>query len=78
MTSETLKAQDVVTISDVRLLASASSPCITIALNIPTPLDLPVKLKSAVREVEKKLRIVPLSPTQSNHCRLRSAKLPVI
>ena len=53
MTSKTPKAQDVVTISDVRLLASANSSCITIALNIPTPLDLPVKLKSAVRGGER-------------------------
>src|SRR5690349_7667889 len=62
MTSETLKPQDVVTISDVRLLAAANSSCVTTAPDIPTPLDLPVKLKSAVREVEKKLQDSPLEP----------------
>jgi hypothetical protein len=55
MTTQEITAHDVVGFNDLRLLATASTPCITIALPLPNPLELPVRLKNAIRTVTRKL-----------------------
>jgi hypothetical protein len=55
MTAQEITAHDVVGFNNLRLLASASSPCITIVLPLPNPLELPVRLKNAIRSVTRKL-----------------------
>jgi hypothetical protein len=55
MTAQEITAHDVVGFNDLRLLATASSPCITIVLPLPNPLELPVRLKNAIRTVTRKL-----------------------
>jgi hypothetical protein len=34
-------AHDIVTFDDVKLLAGASGPCITVVMQVPNPLELP-------------------------------------
>lgn len=50
-----ITAQEVVGFDDLRLLATAKGPCITIAIPLPNPLELPVRLKNAIRSVTRKL-----------------------
>ncbi len=47
--------QDVVTLADVKALAGAAGPCITLVMPIPNPLELAARLKSALRSVQKQL-----------------------
>ncbi|HXA07333.1 MAG TPA: hypothetical protein VNY30_20950 [Bryobacteraceae bacterium] len=47
--------QDVVTLADVKALAGAAGPCITLVIPIPNPLELAARLKSALRSVQKQL-----------------------
>lgn len=62
MTAQDLTAHDVVGFHDLRLLATASSPCITIVIPLANPLELPVRLKNAIRSVTRKLEdIMPQS-----------------
>ena len=49
------ETQDVVTLADVKALAGAAGPCITLALSIPNPAELTARLKSALRSVQKQL-----------------------
>ncbi len=56
MTSQEITGHDTVEFSDVKLLASASSPCITIVVHIPTPFELSTRLKKAVRSIERTLK----------------------
>ena len=56
MTAREITANETVAFSDLKLLAGASGPCITIVVHIPNPFELSVRLKNAVRTVEKKLR----------------------
>jgi len=49
------ETQDVVTLADVKALAKAAGPCITLALSIPNPAELKARLKSALRSVQKQL-----------------------
>ncbi len=58
MTAQETTAHDLVGFDDLRLLASASSPCITIVLPLPNPLEIPVRLKKAIRSVTGKLDVV--------------------
>ncbi len=55
MTTQEIAAHDVVGFNDLRLLATASSPCITIVLPLPNPLELLIRLKNAIRSVTRKL-----------------------
>ena len=47
--------QDVVTLADVKALAGAVDPCITLVLPIPNPAELAARLKGALRSVRKQL-----------------------
>jgi hypothetical protein len=58
MTAQEITAHDLVGFDDLRLLASASSPCITIVLPLPNPLEIPVRLKNAIRSVTRKLEVI--------------------
>jgi hypothetical protein len=48
-------AQDVVTLADVKALAGAAAPCITLVIPIPNPLEFAAHLKSAVHSSRKQL-----------------------
>jgi hypothetical protein len=56
MTAQEITAHDIVTFADVKQLASASGPCVTIMVHIPTPFELATRLRNAVRAAEKELR----------------------
>src|SRR5258705_2948778 len=62
MTAQEITAHDIVTFGDLKLLAGASGPCITIVTHIPTPSELSVRMKNAVRIVEKKLKDRGMKP----------------
>jgi hypothetical protein len=47
--------QDVVTLAEVKTLAGAESPCITLVIPISNPLELTARLKSALRSLRKQL-----------------------
>ena len=47
--------QDVVTLVDLKALAGAADPCITLIMPIPNPLELAARLKCALRSVQKQL-----------------------
>ncbi len=47
--------QDVVTLADVKALAGAAGPCITLVMPIPNPLELAARLRSTLRSVQKQL-----------------------
>jgi predicted nuclease of predicted toxin-antitoxin system len=55
MTAQELTAHHVVDFGELKLLAGASAPCITIAIELPNPLELSVRLKNALRTVNKQL-----------------------
>jgi hypothetical protein len=48
-------AHDAFTFEDVRILAGATGPCITIVMDIANPLTLATKIKVALKSVEKQL-----------------------
>src|SRR5215510_12004030 len=50
--TEEITAREIVTFDDVKRLASASSPCVTILIHIRDPRELSPKLKGALRIVE--------------------------
>src|SRR5689334_19008503 len=58
MTAQEIAAHDLVGFDDLRLLASASSPCISIVLPLPNPREIPVRLKNAIRSVTRKLEVI--------------------
>src|SRR5690349_3126213 len=63
MTAQETTAHDLVGFDDLRLLARASGPCITIVLPLPNPLEIHVRLKNAIRSVTRKLEVTkPQSP----------------
>ncbi len=64
MTAQTITAHDIVTFQDVKLLAGAAGPCITLVVQIPNPLELSVRLKNAIRKVEKQLGKIQLGKTR--------------
>jgi hypothetical protein len=47
---------DTIPYDDLKLLAGASGPCITIVANIPNPPALPIRMKAALRSVDKQLK----------------------
>jgi hypothetical protein len=47
--------RDVVTLEDVKALAGAAAPCITLAMPIPIPRELTARLKGALHSVRKQL-----------------------
>ena len=54
-TGQEITAQDIVTLSDLGLLARASGPCITTVVSIPNPLETGARFKNAIRDMQKKL-----------------------
>jgi hypothetical protein len=56
MTAGEIAANEFVTFGDVKLLAGAGGPCITIVTHIPNPFELHTRLKNAVARVEKQLK----------------------
>jgi hypothetical protein len=55
MTSQETAASNIVSWVDLRALAAARGPCISITLAIPNPAQIRPQLNSAIREVEKRL-----------------------
>ncbi len=53
MTAQEITAHDIVTFADVKQLASARGPCVTIMVHIPTPFELATLLRNAVRAAER-------------------------
>jgi hypothetical protein len=50
-----MTANEIVTFSEVKRLAQAEAPCVTIVVPIGDPLGLPTRMKNAVHAVEKSL-----------------------
>jgi hypothetical protein len=55
MTPQGIAVNGVVTFEDLKHLAGATGPCITIALEIASPFEHSVRLKNALRAIERKL-----------------------
>ncbi len=55
LTTRENATQDVVTLADVKALAGAVGPCITLAIPIPNPAELAARLNSSLRSVRKQL-----------------------
>ncbi len=49
MTTQEMAVNDVITLPDLKLLASGSSLCITIVAHIPTRVELSKRLKNAIK-----------------------------
>jgi hypothetical protein len=47
--------QDVVTLADVKALAGAVGPCITLVMPIPNPVEMADRLRSALRSIQEQL-----------------------
>lgn len=57
--------QDVVTLADVKALAAAPDPCITLVMPIPNPLELAAHMKSALRSIQKQLEEQHMDPEKA-------------
>jgi hypothetical protein len=55
MAVEEITAHDAVTLDDLKELAGAAGPCITMMTDVPTPFELGARMKNAVRRLEKRL-----------------------
>ena len=55
MTAQQLASYDVVSARDLRQIASAQGPCLTIAQHISSPLELPARLKNMIRALQKEV-----------------------
>jgi Bacterial archaeo-eukaryotic release factor family 3 len=55
MTPQKIATPEVVTIDDLKELASANGPCITLAVDIPDPLQIRTRMKNSIRGLEKRL-----------------------
>ena len=55
MTDTIDATQDVITLADVKALAGADAPCITVVMPIPNSTELSANLKSVLRSVRKQL-----------------------
>jgi len=55
MTSVKLATSKIVSFEDLRTLAAATGPCVTIALEIPNPAQVRTEVKNAVRDIEKRI-----------------------
>ena len=56
MTAAQITSHDIVTFGDLKLLAGAKGPCVTIIIPISGPLELSRQLKNAIRTIEKQLK----------------------
>jgi hypothetical protein len=65
MTAQEITPRDVVTFSDLKQLAAASGPCLTIVAPIPNPAELTIRLKNMVRSVQRKLADRGVDPDTS-------------
>jgi len=55
MAVEEITANDVVTLDDLKELAGAAGPCITVVIHVPTPFEHGARMKNAVRLLEERL-----------------------
>jgi len=55
MTAQQLASYDVVSARDLKQIAAAQGPCLTIAEHISNPLELPARLKNMIRALQKEL-----------------------
>jgi hypothetical protein len=55
-------ASETVSLVDLRALAAAKGPCITVAVTIPNPVQIRTHLKNAIREVERALSPLDIDP----------------
>jgi hypothetical protein len=56
MTAQDITAHDLVTFEDLKLLAAAKGPCITLLSVLPNPMESPIRLDHLVRDVKKALQ----------------------
>ena len=56
MTRRETAEPEVVSFEDLRVLAAAKSPCVTVAVRVPNPVQIHTQLKNAVRGVEQGLK----------------------
>ena len=55
MIAQDVVSHEAVTFDDLRPLAAASGPCLTMSVPLPNPAEIAVRLKNAIRGVQKKL-----------------------
>jgi hypothetical protein len=65
MTVQDITSHEVVTFDDLKPFATASGPCITIAVPLPNPAEIEVRLKNAIRAVQRKLEESEIGATRS-------------
>jgi hypothetical protein len=56
MTAPAFALQDTISFSELKALASAPGPCITIGTSLPNPLEIRTRLKNAVHGIQKHLQ----------------------
>src|SRR6185503_1381609 len=56
MTLQEIAAPDVVSFDDLKRLASAKWPCITVIMPLPNPIEIRTRLKNAIRAIEQNLK----------------------
>src|SRR5260370_25695144 len=54
MTAPAVAFEDVVSLSELKSLAGAAGPCITIVLPLSEPLEIRTRLKNAIHGIEKR------------------------
>src|SRR5262245_19672889 len=55
MIAQQIQAREIVSVDDLKVLAGASGPCISVALSIPNPLEIRARLKNKLRTLQKEL-----------------------
>src|SRR6266851_723254 len=55
MTAQDAISHEIVTFDDLKELATTSGPCITMAVPLPNPAEIDVRLKNAIRGVQETL-----------------------
>jgi len=55
MTAQDIAAHDVVSFDDLKLLAGAKPPCLTMLVPLPNPLEIETRLNNALRDARKVL-----------------------
>jgi Bacterial archaeo-eukaryotic release factor family 3 len=65
MIAQDVISHEAVTFDDLKPLATASGPCITMTVPLPNPLEIDVRLKNAIRGAQKKLAEFGVDATHS-------------
>ena len=55
MTAQNIATHDVVSVDDLKLLAGARGPCLTMVVLLPNPAEIKVRLKNAIRAAQNAL-----------------------